>query len=92
MPNTLPKPRGNPHAWKPILVAELPISGYLYRATTEGTRVCIQRKKWNYPDEYRSRKAVTMERWEEIVAEVLADATAYQKALILSMLARGTFK
>jgi len=92
MPTAKPKDWVNPRAWKPLRVPKCPVMGYLYRATTDGAGVLIQRKKWNHPDEFRTRKKLTIERWNELETSILENAVEYEVAVLLSTLARGTFK
>jgi hypothetical protein len=91
MPTAKPKDWVNPRAWKPLRVPNTPIMGYLYRATTDGVAVIVQRKKWNHPDEFRTRKKLSMEQWEAIDS-TLENAATYDIAVTLSKLARGTYR
>jgi hypothetical protein len=91
MTNAKPKDWVNPRAWKPLRVPDCPVMGYLYRATTDGVAVIVQRKKYNHPDDFRTRKKLSMERWVELES-TLENAGSYEIAVTLSKLARGTLK
>ena len=91
MPTAKPKDWVNPRSWKRLHDPDCPNSGYLYRVTTDGTSVLVQRKKWNHPDEFRTMKKLSAERWEQFEI-YLEKADKYEVARVLARIAKGTLK
>ncbi len=83
--------KGNPAGWAPILETKLPIGGWEYRVTSDGTRVVVQKKAWKGSTYFRTQLRITMDRWREI-ANDLQGKSDYDCALTLAKMCRSSPK